>query len=70
MQVRKSDWTMSCDRWKVARQYEMHCVILGILLLHVIHNSHFIITYNIKFKINARSYGGRPDFTEEKTQLC
>lgn len=46
MQVGISDWTMPCDRWKVARQKEMHCVILGMLLLYGIHNSHFIIAYN------------------------
>lgn len=37
---------MPSDRWKVARQEEMRCVTLGSLLLHGIHNSHFIITYN------------------------
>lgn len=46
MQVRKSDWTMPCERWKVARQEEMHCVTVGTLPVHGIHNSHFIITYN------------------------
>lgn len=73
MQAGKSDWTMPCDRWKGARQEEIHCVILGMLLQHGICNSHFTITCNIKFKVNARSYEGRTELTKQTgadTSLC
>lgn len=65
MQVGKSDWTMPCDRGKGGQaRGRALCYCRQVTLTRGIHNSRFTITYNRKFKVNARSYEGRAHLTK------